>query len=192
MNFKYYGFIEPFISTFFKEVERCFTLLGWLRCLFKKCHFFQTQLFVDIYVLLWLALELIVFYFHRSSQSICVGFLFLFSWRILDIVQSWYNVTIRPPYFLASPIRLLILVILNLIEMIFIFTIISFSIFPKLFSFNIDNALIYSISVIVPTISAQSILPRTCIGNAIHYGEVVIGLIFLIVIIHRTLSLFRQ
>ncbi len=151
-----------------------------------------SQLAVDLYVLFWFATELAVFLYPFTSLVITRVFSYIFLWRIADIVQSWFNVTVRPPYQSAPP-RALALVLLNYMEIILIFTVIIFSYQDNFFHRPIYmyNAFFSSVSVIIPMVDPV-IAPLTLTGIVIYYGEIALGLIFFIVIIQRTLALFSH
>ncbi len=190
------GIIYPALTTFFGLLEYI-TFLGLIRYVFvRKLRFrwyvLYSQLAVDLYVLFWFATELAVFLYPFTSLVITRVFSYIFIWRIVDIVQSWFNVTDRPPY-QSTPPRALTLVLLNYIEIILIFTIIIFSFQGSFFHRPIYmyNAFFASVSVIIPMVDPV-ITPFTITGIVIYYGEIALGLIFFLVIIQRTLALFSH
>jgi len=190
------GIIYPALAVFFKFLENI-TFLGLIRYVFIRrlrfrWYILYSQLAVDLYVLFWFATELAVFLYPFTSLVITRVFSYIYIWRIVDIVQSWFNVTVRPPY-QSTPPRALTLVLLNYIEIILIFTVIIFSFQDNFFHRPIYmyNAFFSSVSVIIPMVDPV-ITPLTLTGLAIYYGEIALGLIFLIVIIQRTVALFSH
>jgi len=190
------GIIYPVLAVFFKFLENI-TFLGLIRYVFIRrlrfrWYILYSQLAVDLYILFWFATELAVFLYPFTSLVITRVFSYIYIWRIVDIVQSWFNVTVRPPY-QSTPPRALTLVLLNYIEIILIFTVIIFSFQDNFFHRPIYmyNAFFASVSVIIPMVDPV-ITPLTLTGLAIYYGEIVLGLIFLIVIIQRTVALFSH
>ena len=190
------GIIYPAIAGFFRLLEYV-TLLGLIRFVFVRRLRFRwyvsySQIAVDLYILFWLAAELAVFSYPFSSLVITRVFSYIFLWRIVDILQSWFNTSIRSPY-QSSPTRALTPVLLNYVEIILIFTIVIFSFQDSFFgrSVYMYNALFASISVIVPMVDPV-ITPYNIPGIVIYYGEIALGLIFILVVIQRVVAFFSK
>jgi hypothetical protein len=190
------GIIYPAIEGFFRLLEYI-TLLGLIKYVFvRRLHFrwyaLYSLLAVDLYILFWFAAELAVFSYPFTSLVIPRVFSFILLWRILDIVQAWFNTMVRPPHW-SSPPRALTLVLLNYAEIILIFTVIIFSFQDSFFHGPVYmyNALFSSISIIVPMVDPV-VTPFTITGIVIYYGEIALGLIFILVVIQRVVALFSK
>ena len=193
-NIKYAGIIYPFVDRVFRLLE-IVTLLGLLRYIFirrlhRKWFVLYSQLAVDLYVCLWLALEASMLLYPFVSVVIPRIFAYVFAWRIVDIVQAWFNVTIRPPFNISSSRRLFILVLLNYVEIALIFSVMIFSFQTNFMPhpYYMFDAFFSSLTILLPVINPV-VTPISLVGLAIYYGEIVISLIFFIVIIQRALAL---
>ena len=188
------GFIYPGIRFLFSILEKA-TLLGFLRFLFirmlhRKWFVLNSPFAVDIYVCFWLAMELSVFLYPFTSILIPFIFSFIFLWRLIDIIQSWFNAFIQAPYNASSPMRSLVLVMLNYVELAIIFAVIIFS-FQAHFRphpFYMFDAFFSSLTILIPVVNPV-VTPISIPGLAIYYGEIFVSLVFYIVIIQRALAL---
>ena len=194
-NIKYAGIIYPLVDRVFRLLE-IVTPLGLLRYisirrLHRKWFVLYSPLAVDLYVCLWLALEASMLLYPFVSVVIPRIFTYVFAWRIVDIVQAWFNVTIRPPSNISSSRRLFILVLLNYVEIAMIFAVMIFSFQTNFMPhpYYMFDAFFSSLTILLPVISPV-VTPISLVGLAMYYGEIFISLIFFIVIIQRTLVLF--
>ncbi len=195
-NIKYAGIIYPFVDRVFRLLE-IVTPLGLLRYiairrLRRKWFVLYSQLAVDVYVCLWLALEASMLLYPFISVVIPRIFAYIFAWRMIDMVQAWFNVTVRPASNISSSRRLFILVLLNYVEITMIFSIMIFSFQTNFMPhpYYMFDAFFSSLTILLPVVNPV-VTPISLVGLAIYYGEILISLIFFLVIIQRALALLR-
>lgn len=150
----------------------------------------------EIYVIVWLVISSLIWLLCYSYGLLafisCALIAILLIWRLLDISQAWLNTYKDREVHSRSPVRSLILVFLNYLELTLIFGILAFvcryDFYPAF-----DNAiqsLRYSIGVI--TLLGSKYDPGTWLGGIIYYSEFIYGLVFLVIVINRVLALSQE
>ncbi len=162
---------------------------------------FQYHFTVEVYVLATLVIAIIFTLLLWKYDSLASSYPFrvficaILIWRLSDILQAWLKIFLVGRAEVASPSRSVILTLINYIEIAIIFGIIAFAnedFFTPTFG-SILNSLRYSFNTILPVIPIdQTFIPHYCLGNVIFYSEIAFELLFILVIIQRVLSLFRE
>jgi len=147
---------------------------------------------IELYVLVWLIVEILILRFLSSPNCWC---LFVVTWRLIDILQTQYRLSFtgKEPIVIAA--RSLLLVLINYAEILMIFSVIYFTQqehFVQPFDCTL-NSFEYSISVFIPLIDIiQTHSPINCLGKIIFYFEILSSLFIHILIIQRVMSFFRR
>ena len=192
------GCIVPLLTVVFK-IFKCvspLTIVARLVRLFHK-SWEPSPVAVDIYVLIWCFFLIFLACLVATIQSFSLVALTVISailvWRLLDISQSWFNIFLRRKVEVVAPVRSLVLAVINYLELWLIFGLLSFlfrygNFYPPFET--ITQSLRHSIGVI--TTMGSGFDPASVGGALLYYFEIAFGLGFLIVIISRVLSLFRD
>ena len=183
----------PLVTWVFNILERIspLTIANWVGRFFNK-SWEKSYLAVEIYVIAWFSLLIsFIFLVYLGMLPPVIVLVFLL-WRLLDILQSWFNVFMDIKPRVLSPVRSLILAAINYSELAIIFGLMAFifkgDFYPSFH--NITQALRYSIGVITTTGSRFD--PATIVGGLIYYVEIAFGIAFLAVVISRIISLFVE
>lgn len=191
------GFIVPFLTLIFKIFE-CMSPLTLFRRLSHIFHkeFGWSHLAVEIYVLVWFFLLVgfiwLIWAMEPFPLCILIFLTAIFIWRLLDISQSWFNIFMKKEVEVLSPVRSLVLAVINYFEISIIFALLSFLFREGNFnpSFTtVTESLRHSIGVITTTGSRFD--PASVAGGLLYYFEIAFGLAFLAVVISRIMSVFR-
>jgi len=187
-------FIIPFLSKvtlFLKSIS--------LLEIIKNCSkgWWQSYRAVEFYVLLRLFfavlcfVALAMFPFLILYCPFYIVLLFL-AWGLLDIFQAWLGIFILKPSSIYSPPRSLILALINYAEIVIVFAVLVFS-FNDSFTprfYSIWQSLRYSIGIATTLGSIYE--PSKLVGYLLFYGEILFILVFVLVVVNRVLSYFRQ
>lgn len=189
--------IVPWLTCFF-GIIRYLSVLELGRHLFGTWKSYRA---VEIYVLCWLCINLLflglIFSFPNISNIpiFFVIVMILLILRLVDLLQVSFNVLLfdrirtGKNYQIASPTRLLILNLFNYVEITIIFGIIGFlarnSFYPSFQS--AWDSLYYSIGVI--TTIGSNVEPIAWQGRVMFLSEIILGLVFILLIIGRAISL---
>lgn len=188
------GFIVPLLTcifTFLKSLSPLTIISHLVDKFLHKC-WKESHLLVEIYVMAWLLLLLFfVWLVSIDKLSLIVALIFII-WRLTDISQSWFNIFVRIRPRVLSPVRSLILAVINYFELVIIFGLLAFfngnNFYPPIE--NITQSLRHSIGIITTMGSPYD--PATIITGFTYYIEIGFGLAFLVVIISRILSLYKE
>jgi hypothetical protein len=166
--------------------------LGWIN---KWCKCLKEHAIVELYVFVFLILEVIIFWRIGTINpglvplwsSIILSL--LLGYRLVDIFQSWINIFVsQPSTGILYPARSLLFGIINYIELILSFSILGYawniSINPRLH--NIADSALFTIGTM--TAIGSNSVPVSVWAWIIYLAEIGFGLFFLIVIITRILS----
>ena len=181
------GFLLPSSIWLFNRIHKCLTILGWIECLRKEK---TGRTGVEIYSLVCLAL-LISFVFILSFPIFkTVEYIFtgLVLFHLFDIVVTTIHLSFFRNEAPQYPSRALILITINYIEIILIFSIVNF-VYTSSFA-TIWDSLQFSFELFVPLVSIDS--RRLLIPYWFFVIEIVVSLIIHITIIQRVLSYFKH
>ncbi|KTB48879.1 hypothetical protein DEALK_17260 [Dehalogenimonas alkenigignens] len=187
-------FIEPTLKKFFRafQVVSPLNLVTWLVRRFKII-WSPTRLVVEVYVTFWLVCLLVLAWAIGIAGSLPALLLLVIIWRLLDISQAWFHTFLKHRVKALSPVRSLALATMNYFELFIIFGILAYQFRTDNFypSFvTITESLRYSIGVI--TAMGSKFDPASVLGGLLYYGEIAFGLGFLVVIVTRILTLFKE
>jgi len=176
----------PFFTCLFNQLHKCCTVMGWIECLKPNCR--GNRACVEIYILSWLAIILSIFFLNLLPVPECVKciFLLLVFLRLFDIVLTAVHLTFFRYETPTFPARSLILLFINYIEIILIFSTVNF-ICGSNFS-TIYSSFHFSVDVFVPLISIDS--HRLPIPYYLFLIQIGVSFIIHITIIQRVLSYF--
>jgi len=187
------GFIIPVLTWIFNKFSFV-SPLTWIRCLAKRFgrSWGWSPLFVEIYVLVTFSLLCFFVWWVYISELLCVAIAGYAIWRLVDILQAWFNTFKDPDIQASSSLRSLVLAAINYLELTMIFGLLAFffrhdNFYPEFA--NIRESLRYSIGVI--TTMGSHFDPASWVGGIIYYSEIAFGLSFLVVIVTRILSYFK-
>jgi len=156
---------------------------------------------VEIYVFIYLGIELLFFglFFYPpfSSSRVFIGATtFVLCWRLLDIFEKWFNNYILGSGKVLSAPRFIILTLINYLEVTIIFGVIAF-VLRDGFGDGLGNpftsvlqSLRYSVGIM--TTMGSVFEPSKWYGYLIFFGEIALGILFLVAIIHIALSFFPK
>ncbi len=182
------GFLLPFFKWSLKFLLDWFTLIRWIERLVKRLD--GNRVLLDSYYLFWL-LVLFSMFFSLGSPTpnlgkCIIGGIVLF--RLFDIVVSMIYLSFFRDESPTFPARSLILLAINYIEIILIFSTVNFiygSNFSAIYaSFN------FSVDIFVPLISSPPY--QSHITYPLFLLEIGVSLIIHITIIQRVLSYFSK
>lgn len=215
------GFIVPFLLTVFFDFLKLFSFLEFLRyiarriCLTRKIpskwfwrwlslwRCLNTQFAVEVYVLLGLLIvETTFFCLLWDNPSRASSLLFYWFANILlilksiEIFQTWFNIHIIRIAEPASAPRLLVLIFINYIELIIIFSVLSFlhqGCFSPAFG-SLQNSLLFTLNTFIPfdLNLGLDFIPKGLCGYLMFFTEILFTLLFILIIIGRTLAYFRS
>ena len=187
------GFLLSVVKVLFWVINIFSPLLVFrlLLCWCERGRWWITRRwFIELFVLLWLVIEIIALrVISPSSQFNCL-FLIVVAWRWIDILQSQYSLSFLGNEPRVIPARSLLLIIINYVEMIMIFAIVYFilqSYGETLFKTTIDS-LEYSFRVFVPFLEINNTFPI----KTVFYTEIISSIIIHLLIIQRVLAFFRR
>lgn len=189
------GFIIPFLTIIFNFLRS----ISPLTLVTRICRVFReswevSYLAVEIYVVAWFSLLLLFAWLFSRIECLPL-FIFILAvsiWRLSDISQSWFNIFFYQEPEVLSPVRSLVLATINYFELAIVFGLLAFF-FREEFNpaiVTITESLRYSIGVI--TTMGSRFDPASWVTGLIYYLEIAFGLAFLVVVISRVISLFRQ
>ncbi len=192
------GFILPCLTLVFKAL-RYISPLTLLTRLGRGFHrsWDTSHLAVEIYVVAWFCLLLFFIWLVATIKLFSPIPLVVISatliWRLLDISQSWFNIFMKIKVEVLSPVRSLVLATINYFELSIIFGLLSFIFRYDNFNptfVNVSQSLRHSIGVI--TTMGSRFDPASVLGGLLYYSEIAFGLAFLVVVISRVISLFKE
>jgi len=167
-------------------------LLTWAK---KSCKCVKEHSVVEIYVAGFLFAEIVILLSVKSQipplWAVILITIFL-GFRLVDVAQSWVNIfLVKPEAGILYPVRSLILVLINYIELILSLSVLGY-IWNSIFNPAIDT-LAKSILFTLGTMTAigSKYEPVSFGAWAIYIAEIGFGLFFLIVVIVRTLTFFE-
>jgi len=160
-------------------------------------HWFEKNKYklVECYVILWLFTIIAAFIFIEKAQCL---FLFFLIWRLVDLFQSLFSINILSedpsPY---SITRMLILVLISVIEVSVIYALFYFVNGDFFISSNgqylrAKGESLYMSVTTLTTIGSDFSPSNSLVGYSIIYSEIIFGVLFLIVVIQRIVSLFKN
>ncbi len=154
--------------------------------------------FLDGIIAFWLAIEVASLFQLGQSSGLFVWLRIFLIWRLFDIFQSWFSMGVlhpKPkPYSVA---RMLTLQLVGFAEAAIIFGVLDF-VWKDAFISTLNGSTFCSVwqslyhSVTTITTIGSVYLPRSMLGYLLVYGEVICGILFLVVLIQRTLSFPRK
>lgn len=214
------GFIVPFLLTVFFDFLRLFSVLECLRYATRRIcvtrepsskwfwrwlslwRSLNTQLAVEVYVLVSIVIvELIFFFLLWDNPSRASSLLFywfaniLLVLKLVEIFQTWFNIHIIRIAQIASAPRLLVLILINYVELIIIFSVLSLlhqGCFSPEFG-CLQNSLLFTLNTLIPfdlSLGINFIPIRLC-GYLMFFTEILFTLLFILIVISRTLAYFR-
>ena len=149
---------------------------------------------VELYVMAWLSFEIVIFIYLIHIPMLLV--LIFFIWRLLDIFQSIFSIGILSEEPLPYSIqRMLILLLTGIIEVSIIYGAFDY-IYKNAFLSGqnhiqtIGQSLYHSIMTLTTIGSNYS--PQNIVGYSLTYSEIAFSILFLIVVIQRIVSLFKN
>jgi hypothetical protein len=150
---------------------------------------------VEIYVFIWFLTEILLFK-YIGNIPLCL-IIFLLLWRLTDIFQSIFSIGILSEDPSPSSIpRMLILLLIGLTETAIIYGV--FYYINKDMFVLINGETLYSKSqslyhsVVTLTTIGSDFSPVSCVGYTIVYSQIAFSVLFLIVVIQRIVSLFKN
>ncbi len=190
------SFIVPCLTKFFGFLKNV-SILELLR----KTKHGKGYRAVDVYVLSWVFGEVFVLVLmslitRTNWFSLLVYIIFIL--RLLEIFQVGFNVLIfdrirkGDTYKISSPARLLILNLVNYLELILIYSGLYF-LLGKAFMPEVNSveSAIYHSALSITTVGGN-LQALTGYAQVLVISEVFFGLLFIVLIITRALSLFPQ
>jgi hypothetical protein len=144
------------------------------------------------FLLLEIVLFIIVSQYMPFSLWAIIIITFILSMRIIDIAQSWVDVhLVYHKDEIFAPIRTLILTLINYIELILCFSILT-RIWNNIFD-PIINSLSKSVSFVIGTMTAigSKYEPASLGAWFIYITEICFTIFFLIVVVVRVVSYFE-
>ena len=180
------GFLLPIITKLF-TLSHNLTVLGWIECIRKRK---TSRIGAEVYTLVWLAILLIAIFILNCSIPQWLSYFFVifaFS-RLFDIVVTVIHLSFFRDDTPKYPARSLILIALDYIAIILIFSITGF-VLSSNFATTYDSFQ-FSADVFVPLISINS--NHLPVEYWLFILEVATSLIIHITIIQRILSYFAQ
>jgi hypothetical protein len=191
------SFIVPLLTRFFSWM-RYISILELVRRTLGKWNSYRA---VEAFVLCWLSVELLsmgLLCGWPTLSKIGIFFIpvtFLLIIRLMDLLQVSFNVLLFDrirsghAYKIASPTRLLVLNLVNYVEISIIFGVLAFlardAFYPEFRS--IWHSFYYSIGVI--TTLGVNIEPTAIQGKVMFLTEIALGLVFILLIIGRAVSM---
>ena len=192
------SFILPLVRHFLYFLE-CISLKTLYQVYLKKCngYFFEKYKYkaVELYVFTWLSVDIIFFaYFIHIPLWVI---LWLLIWRLVDIFQSIFSIGIlsEEPLPYSIP-RMLILLLVGLIEVSIIYGVfyyINRDIFISINGYSICSkcqSLYHSVTTL--TTIGSDFSPINVLGYSIVYSQIIFSVLFLIMVIQRIVSLFKN
>lgn len=191
------SFIVPLLTRLFGGM-RYMSILELVRHKFGVWSGYRA---VEAFVLCWLGAELLflglLFGWPAMSNMkiFSVLVILLLILRLLDLLQVSFNVLLFDRirtgrgYKIASPYRLLVLNLVNYVELAVIFGVMAFlarDAFHPQFQ-SVWHSFYYSISVI--TTLGTNVEPVAVQGRLLFLSEITLGLVFILLIIGRAVSL---
>jgi hypothetical protein len=201
-NFSF-SFMLPVLQYIF-DFLLILTLFEICRCIIKKIQRvlhkeviksgpFSEYKCIEIYVILLIILELYALFFHSTLNSLFINvILCILCYRLFEIFVLWFrNYIVGSPEPISAR-RFLILTLINYFEVGIIFAFISL-VFGFGFQKPISSAFqSLNYSICVATGLGSSFEPRSTCAYLIFFSEITLAILFLIVIIQITLSLFKK
>ena len=191
------SFIVPLLTRLF-GLMKYVSILEIVRRVFGVWKSYRA---VETFVLCWLGVELLffglLFGFPTMSNKLIflIPVILLLVLRLLDLIQVSFNVLlfdrvrVGRDYKIASPTRLLTLNLINYVEVSVIFGVMGFlarDAFNPSFG-SVWHSFYHSISVV--TTLGSSVEPIALQSRAMFLSEITIGLVFILLIIGRAISL---
>jgi len=191
------SFMVPLLTRLFGRM-RYFSILELVRSKFGVWSSYRA---VEVFVLCWLGTELLflglLFGWPAMSNRpiFFVPVILLLILRLLDLLQVSFNVLLFDriragrSYRIASPTRLLVLNLVNYVELAVIFGVMAFlarDAFRPEFQ-SAWHSFYYSVSII--TTLGTNVEPVAVQSRVMFLSEIMLGLVFILLIIGRALSL---
>jgi len=191
------SFIVPLLTRLFG----CMRYISILELVRRKFGAWSNYRSVEAFVLSWLAVELLflgLLFGWPTISNIRIFFvpaILLLILRLIDLLQVSFNVLLFDriragrAYKIASPTRLLVLNLVNYVELAVIFGVLAFlardAFYPEFQS--VWHSFYYSIGVI--TTLGANVEPIALQSKVMFLSEITLGLVFILLIIGRAISL---
>jgi len=208
------GFMIPKL-TMLVDMGHYFTLLGLARLgadivnirryglsfrTYRCERWFWSHTAVEVFVTVFFVVEivLIALFLYDASIASCTQILWfariVLILRLFSIFQAWFQVLIIGQGDVSSAPRLLVLCLINYIEVLLIFSVLSFLI-PHAFEpplVEMWDSLLHTAAVVIPLISIPHLPVNPGWGYVIRSAEILFAMLFLVVVIQRAVASFRR